>query len=41
MSTVSFKNSAFEVREDLVDAHKGAWECISAAGTWLTGERRV
>ena len=41
MSKFSFKNSAFEVREDLVEAHKGAWECISTAGTWLTGKRRV
>ena len=41
MTTSSFENCRYEVREDLVDAHKEAWERISAPGTWLTGERRI
>ena len=41
MSTGSFKNCEFEVREDLVDVHEDAWHSISAPGTWLTGKRRI
>ena len=41
MVTVFFKDSEFQIREDLVEAHEGAWECIANSGTWLTGQRRV
>ena len=29
------------VRDDLVEAHRGAWEHIAAPGTWLSGAERV
>ena len=41
MATSSFTDCDLDIREDLVDAHKMAWERISAAGTWLTGQRRM
>ena len=36
-----FEDTGLTIRDDLKTAHTRAWESISRAGTWLTGERRV
>lgn len=41
MTTLSYDDSPFPVRNDLVDVHRRAWERLSTAGTWLSGEERV
>lgn len=41
MSAISFAGADLPVRNDLIEAHEGAWTAIARPGTWLTGERRV
>jgi|MEHZ01.5.fsa_nt_MEHZ011518999.1_7 hypothetical protein len=41
MSTIQYDDSAYAVRDDLVSAHQRAWERLSTAGSWLTGDERV
>ena len=41
MSEIDYDDSPYEVRDDLVAAHRRAWDRLSSAGTWLTGEERV
>ena len=41
MSDTTFAGSDIAVRDDLVDAHRRAWDAISAPGTWLDGAQRV
>ncbi len=41
MANQSFEGCTIPVRADLVEAHEKAWVAIAAAGTWLSGERRL
>lgn len=38
---VSYDGCGFQVRQDLVDSQKHAYQRISMAGTWLDGDRRT
>lgn len=38
---VSYAQSPYPVRQDLVDAHQHAWHRLARAGTWWTGAARV
>jgi len=41
MSVISYAGAPYEVRADLVDAHRTYWARLAAPGTWLTGAERV
>ena len=41
MATINYEDSPFPVRDDLTASHRRAWDKLSNAGTWLTGEERV
>lgn len=41
MSSTPFEKCGFAIRQDLIDAHRNAWERIAAPGTWLESERRL
>lgn len=38
---VSYANAPFTVRDDIVAAHRRAWDRIARAGAWLDGKTRV
>lgn len=38
---VSYAQSPYPVRQDLVDAHRHAWHRLARAGTWWSGAERV
>lgn len=41
MSEMNYDDSPYPVRDDITAAHKRAWDRLSKAGSWLTGEERV
>ena len=41
MSAISYDDSPYTVREDITAAHQRAWDRLSKAGSWLTGEERI
>lgn len=41
MAPISYDDSPYAVREDITAAHQRAWERLSKAGSWLTGEERI
>ena len=41
MNGVSFSKVNLEVREDIADAHRRAWQRLAAPGSWWTGAERV
>jgi hypothetical protein len=41
MSSISYDDSPYTVREDITAAHQRAWDRLSKAGSWLTGEERI
>ena len=41
MSDISFSQIPFDVREEIAEAHRSAWERLAAPGTWWTGAERV
>jgi hypothetical protein len=41
MGTISYEQSAYEVRVDLAAAHARAWERLSRPGTWLNAAQRI
>jgi len=41
MGTISYEQSAYEVRGDLAAAHARAWERLSRPGTWLNAAERI
>ena len=41
MANVNYNDSSYPVREELVNAHRRAWDHLSKAGTWLRGDERV
>jgi hypothetical protein len=41
MGTISYEQSAYEVRGDLAAAHVRAWEHLSRPGTWLSATERI
>ncbi|PPR12258.1 MAG: hypothetical protein CFH41_00294 [Alphaproteobacteria bacterium MarineAlpha11_Bin1] len=41
MSNINYDDSPYSVREDIVEAHQRAWDRLSKAGNWLTGEERL
>jgi hypothetical protein len=41
MGTMSYEQSAYEVRGDLAAAHARAWERLSRQGTWLNAAERI
>jgi hypothetical protein len=41
MATISYEQSAYEVRCDLAAAHCRAWERLSRPGTWLNAAQRI
>jgi len=41
MSDMSFSPVLFEVREEIAEAHRKAWERLASPGSWWTGAERV
>ena len=41
MTECSYEVAPWPVRDDILAAHRRAWERLTAAGTWLTGAERV
>jgi hypothetical protein len=41
MAAVSYAHAPVEVRNDLTEAHRRAWQRIAAPGAWWDGARRV
>ena len=41
MSNMNYDDSPYPVREDITAAHQRAWDRLSKAGSWLTGEERI
>ncbi len=41
MSVVDYTSASVEVRDDIVEAHKCAWQRLGEPGTWWTGAERV
>ena len=41
MQAISYSGASAGVREDLVRAHRRAWDRIAGPGTWFTGAERV
>ena len=41
MPQIDYDDSPYPVRNDLTASHRRAWDKLSNAGTWLTGEERV
>jgi len=41
MTLVSYENSPYVIRSDLIAAHERVWGRLANAGTWLDGEMRV
>lgn len=41
MTRFTYTDSAFPIRNDLVDAHRYAWAAIAQAGNWWSGPQRV
>ena len=39
--TISYTGTTVEVRDDLVTAHRRAWQRLARPGTWLSGAQRV
>jgi len=41
VTSISYADTPFQVRADIVAAHGRAWERLARAGTWWTGRERV
>lgn len=41
MQHFHYKNSPYQIRESLVEAHRDYWLALAQAGTWFTGPQRV
>jgi len=41
MTELNYDDAPFAVRRDLTDAHRDAWNRLSAPGTWLAADTRV
>ncbi len=41
MPDIHYDDSQYKVRDDIIAAHQRAWDRISSAGCWLTGEERT
>jgi len=41
MTELNYDDAPFAIRADLADAHRAAWQRLSAPGTWLSAETRV
>ena len=41
MSDIHFSTVPFEVRAEIAEAHRAAWERLAAPGNWWTGAERV
>lgn len=41
MTEFNYDDAPFAIRADLADAHRAAWQRLSAPGTWLSAETRV
>ncbi|MDA1325162.1 MAG: alkylhydroperoxidase-related (seleno)protein, partial [Proteobacteria bacterium] len=41
MTGLSYENSPYAIRDDLVEAHRRVWDRFANAGTWLDGATRV
>jgi alkylhydroperoxidase family enzyme len=41
MTELDYDDAPFAVRRDLTDAHRDAWNRLSAPGTWLAADTRV
>ena len=41
MTGITYDDSPYPVRDDLVASHTRAWSHIADAGSWLTGEQRL
>ena len=41
MPDIHYDDSQYKVRDVIVAAHQRAWDRISSAGCWLTGEERT
>jgi hypothetical protein len=41
MTSFAYRNSTFPIRDDLIDAHRYAWDEIARPGNWWSGAHRV
>ncbi len=41
MSEVSYSSASIAVRDDIIEAHRRAWQRLAKPGTWWTGRERV